>query len=222
MTATLPAAATPYRASMSRRTNSEHVITREARATLRGTSTRSASRRAAGNDAGRCRKLRSWTVTTSGRRQPSGPAYCTCRQSTRSRAGRAPERQRDAQDAGPLAHADRPRAGPRRQPAVEGVGGVRREEREGLVALLRVQRRDQVSGIGGIPLAVGLGTVRINADPDRRLSQGRSIDETGADGNLVDPAAALGDLVPPRWIGHGQYHKTSAATCQNLSWGSRR
>ena len=112
--------------------------------------------------------------------------------------GRAPERQRDAQDAGSLAHADRPRAGPRRQPAVEGVGGVRREERERLVALLRVQRRDQVPGIGGIPLAVGLGTVRINADPDRRLSQGRSLDETGADGNLVDPAATLGDLVPPR------------------------
>jgi hypothetical protein len=85
--------------------------------------------------------------------------------------GRAPERQRDAQETGPLAHADRPRARPRRQPAVEGVGGVHREQRERVVALLRVQSRDQVPGIGGIPLAVSLGTVRINADPDGRPSQ---------------------------------------------------
>jgi hypothetical protein len=114
---------------------------------------------------------------------------------------RAPERQRDAQDTGPLAHADGPRAGPRRQPAVERVGGVRREEREGMVALLRVQGRDQVPGIGGVSLTVGLGTVRINADPNWRGSHGSSIHETVANGNLVDQAAELGDLVPPRWIG---------------------
>ena len=50
------------------------------------------------------------------------------------------------------------------------------------------------------------------------LSQGRSIDETGADREPRRPGSrAWRILFPLDGLGHGQYHKTSAATRQNLA-----
>ena len=105
-------------------------------------------------------------MTTSGPRQPSGAAYCTCRQSTRCRAAARPSvsatRSKPAPCRTPMAR----ERGARRQPAVERMARIARQERVGLVARHRVQRRDQVAGVGGIPLAVRLGAVRINADQE--------------------------------------------------------
>ncbi len=98
---------------------------------------------------------------------PDGRGILHVQASTRSRdAARPSALPRRATPRG-LSHANGPGAAARGR-AVEAMLRIRREEREVILSARREQGRDQVSAVGGVPLALPLGAVRIDPDVHAR------------------------------------------------------